>query len=245
MEEKKSNSKIRILIFAVAIIAFCMGSAIGLSYSVGKSKINADTIGADAVHRANAATEICVAQQIDEFQKSAVDSAVKQKAARLHELSQNLCASIMQLRFEVIAFTDGETEAVMAAQAKAKSSNTVPYVLASDIQSKDCFDKVTYYMLGIDGEQNSRATQLKHDIDAYRTEIVKLLPNEQWDALQNELSFLYTFDREPRPGAADGKWETYYFDHIILVAAATNLEALAGDVMMAEAIVLKYLSNQK
>ena len=245
MEEKKSNSKIRILIFAAAIIAFCIGGAIGLTYSVGKIKVNADTVGANAVHRTYVAVDTCVAQRFSDFQNSSADSATKQKAAQLHQLSQNLRASILQLRFDVIAFVDGETEAVKMARAKASSTNSIPYVDASNIQCKDNFDVVTYYLLKGENGQDCRASRLKADMEAYRTEIIKLAPYEQWETLQQELDFLYTFDRAPMPDAPDGKWETRLFDHVILVAAATNLEALASDVATAEVIVLKYLSNQK
>lgn len=241
MEEQNSNGKIHVIIFALIIIFFPIGIFLGLSYRTHThDDLVALSLSSEAIHHTFINTSQCAEDRFNAFCASSTDSENTEKAKKLHELSQKLSDDIMKLRFDLIAYTEGNSDAVVAARASTQA-NALSYISASEIKQPGAYDSPMQFLLGNGDLQESQATKLKLKLREYKTALLYMVPTDRLKDLEHDLSFLNTDEYITDQYREDEPWEYYYFKLIILVTAAMELETMANDVRMAEIIVLKYL----
>lgn len=240
-DQPKSKSKTHVVCFAVGIIVACILSAVGIAMNTGKEKVDGYVTCDDVVYRSLENANKAAQQQYILFQQMVADDEVLGKAEELQALSNELVSQIAILRSDVINFSSGKEESARAAVTVNGVTN-VPHIAAKDIPFKSNFDKPTYFMTVQEVNGATRAKTLKAAINKYKTAVLEMVPAAQRSYLASDIAFFNTNDV-----TTDGEtvsWETHHFDHTILVATASTLDAFACDVRNIESIVLRYLITQ-
>lgn len=240
-DQPKSKSKTHVVCFAVGIIVACIFSAVGIAMNTGKEKVDGYITCDDVVYRSLENANKAAQQQYILFQQMVADDDLLSKAEQLQNLSNELVCQIGQLRTDVINFSEGKDVSGHAVFAVNGIAN-VPHIAAKDITFKSDFDKSTYFLTVQQVNGATRAETLKAAIDTYKTAVLQLVPAAQRSYLASDIAFFNTNDV-----TTDGEtvsWETHHFDHTILVATASTLDAFACDVRNIESIVLRYLITQ-
>ncbi|MFH1118761.1 MAG: gliding motility protein GldM [Bacteroidota bacterium] len=151
------------------------------------------------------------------------------KAKEAKKLSDDLVTFIEQVKYEVIAKSEGITVEV--------ARNTE----LRDIEAKDKYDESTNYFIGNsqDGSKG-KSRELKNNIDKFKEEIVNLLDEKDRSSIQLGLDTKGPF--RDASGARQN-WEMHNFYHIILAANVTFLNKLIADVRSVEGDVVTKLFN--
>jgi len=243
MEGQESNSKIHVVFFSISIILFCLGAVLGMSLSVSRDVLASFALCGDAMHRSNENTKAIVAQEYAALDNTADGQTTDTNAQRLQQLSYEMVRWIEQLRFDMILYVDGETEAIQYARNEVATSNNVPYVPATEIVEKDALNPSWFFLEDIDKtvSQNCRATELKLKLNTYKEAILELVPAEKQEKVRQELTFLNTDGHYENYYEETITWEEYLFEHVMACAVATELDAIIGDIKTAEYIILRNL----
>ena len=154
------------------------------------------------------------------------------KAAKVKNLSNDLVTYIEKLRGEFIAAVD-DTE-----KNKDGSLKSV-----KDIGAKDNISKASNFMIG-QPNKRGRAFELKEKISTYRTEILKLIDNEED---RKNLDKIIGLEMDKIYRNKDNKeetWEAHYFENTIAVACVTLLNKTINEVFNAESNLMKYIISK-
>ena len=148
------------------------------------------------------------------------------KAVKADQLSQGLISYIDSVKFYVIA----TTEDIPYDSARVKSLR--------DIKGKDNYEVPSRILVGEEGFTKAYGYALQRRIDAYRSQMLDLIPEEDRENFKMGLKT----DEEYRD--ADGtrqSWVRHNFYHTILAADVTIFNKLVNDVRNSEYDVVSYL----
>ncbi len=222
------------IIFAVAIIIFSIAAAFGIALNVSKDVTYGYVQSGNAVHRSNENIRKIVDDQYADFYSDStnMDEETLKKTRELQRLTENTIRYIQEVRYEMICFVDGREQ---------QSSDTlVPYICSEKLIDKTNWDKTTYFMLGQNDQgQECCADLLKKKIDEYKNAIIQLVDKNEQYKMKLQLDFLNTDSR------GEISWQEHHFSHSLEIVAATELDAIINDVITAEYICLKNLTQQK
>lgn len=240
-EQPKNKNKIYVACFAICIIVACIFSAFGIAMNTTKDKVDGYVTCDDVVYRSLESANKTSQQQYLFFHQMVDDDELLQKADQLQALSNELVSQIGILRSDVINFSSGKEESGRAVVTVNGVAN-VPHIAAKDIELKTNFDQPTYFLTVQQVNGATRAEKLKAAINKYKSAVLELVPAEQRSYVAAETEFFNTNDVTTEEGTVS--WETYHFDHTILVATAATLDAFAYDVRNVESIILRNLITQ-
>lgn len=163
------------------------------------------------------------------YEKAMADSSVRDKAARVKELSDNLVQHINLLKIYLLKETDPDF-----AEMPEDS------ISLAKINHKDNFDIPTIVLIGNDPENPRQdansAAELKNKILNYRQEMLNLLEEKHgadYIGLKTENS------------SEEGKtvsWETRNFFHVPISVVIIALDQLQNEVRYAESVALGQLT---
>ncbi|MDR2913498.1 MAG: gliding motility protein GldM [Tannerella sp.] len=148
------------------------------------------------------------------------------RAERLQQASKELIAYIDQTRTDLLDFAD---KGALTEDGKPKT--------AKDIESKDNSSNSSNFFIN-----QSRAEQLKLEIQKYRNTILGLVDPEQRDQISQFLGLDTEGDFFNNDGDKE-TWERHNFDGMILIATVTLMNKLIGEVKNAESTILSIILN--
>lgn len=161
-------------------------------------------------------------------------SEVNEKAQATKKASDGLVTFIEELKNELVKKAEG-----------LKGNEKVPELRA--IEQKENYDVPTHELCGEANDgKGAKATELKNKIEAYKTEIIRILPTEIQADFKKRLDDLLN-TKDPEPSSIEYKednkrtWEMAKFYHNPVVATAALLTKFQGDVRNSEAQIIDFL----
>jgi hypothetical protein len=158
----------------------------------------------------------------------------KEKAMKLRQMTDNLCAYLWDMRSYLIAETEGMTK---------KEADSVPVF---ELTQKDNFDIPTHILIGGD-PQNPRdgaysGIELKNRLTVYRTDALSLMDTLNDKKIAEEIGLKLKEGYNPNEQRTM-PWEVYKFNATPLAADVLILSQLRSDVLYAESIMLHQLDQ--
>ena len=154
----------------------------------------------------------------------------KERADNVKVLADELYDDIQELKFEIVRATGSRgAEAIVDGRIvgdllRAKENTSIP----SQVM--------------LEG-MNSKATQLKQQIESFRDELLSMVEERDVGVIQSIETNLDTSDPPVKEGVTKS-WEEQQFYYMPLVAALTMLSKMQADVRNAEADIITYLMNK-
>lgn len=237
----ESQSKYPKKVFFFACIPILWGIVMMAGWGLGVSKVHITGYEAsgNAVHRALENAKQVSNEQYNMLYHQEDADTIPVEVMQLCLQTSELVHYMEYLRYELIQYANEETYELKCIE---NYKVDIPYISVSDIEGKDDFERSTAFMLHNGGPSNGE--MLRNKFNEYLQSVRQLVPAEKRAEVDAKLSSFMLPPSETDRYGETISWEDSHFDHVITIAAATEIESLACDVMAVESIVLKSFMNQ-
>jgi len=216
-----------------------------LALNVSKDILDAFNVVDDTLTKSNISVTAAINSKYAALEADTTAKAkIAQEAAnQLKAYSTELIDYVQGLRIDMIKYVDGEAN---VEQVLKETGGSIP---VKDIEGKDDFDKPTYFMLE-ENAPNHRAKQLREKIEAYKSNILTLLPKNKEgkispDVLEKAKKDIGLDLEGPfynAEGAAED-WENHNFNHLVTAGSVILLSKIIGEIRTAENVVLQAITT--
>lgn len=216
-----------------------------LALNVSKDILDAFNVVDDTLTKSNISVTAAINSKYAALEADTTAKAkIAQEAAnQLKAYSTELIDYVQGLRIDMIKYVDGEAN---VEQILKETGGSIP---VKDIEGKDDFDKPTYFMLE-ENAPNHRAKQLREKIEAYKSNILTLLPKNKEgkispDVLEKVKKDIGLDLKGPFYNAegATENWENHNFNHLVTAGSVILLSKIIGEIRTAENVVLQAITT--
>ena len=168
------------------------------------------------------------------------------KAQEARRLSNDMKKYIDHMMFDVIMQSEGKDSVTLIKDAYSmvnvpdpldpRKQVQVKMVDMTKVTSKDKYDESTNYFIN-----RGKAKDLKEKIEKYKSDMIKLIPEQFRNNIQLGLDLegpFYNADNEKQT------WELHHFYHTILAASVTILNKIKAEVQTAEFDITQELYSE-
>lgn len=237
--DSQSKYPKRVFVFACIPLVWSIVMMAGWGLGVSKVHITGYETSGIAVHRALENAKQVSNEQYTMLYHQGNEDSIPVEVMQLSLQTTELVHYMEYLRYELIRYANGETYELKCIE---NYKVDYPYISVSDIEGKDDFERSTAFMLHNEGPSNGG--MLRNKFNEYLQSVRQLVPAEKRAEVDAKLSSFMLPPSETDRYGETMSWENNHFDHVITIAAATEIESLVCDVMAVESIVLRSFMNQ-